>query len=100
MARLVGTAWTSTSTSGTAGIAEHSRTFVYPVSCSSLFLVSLSVIYALILPLCSFFTVCILWVSGGFIVWSLYTRAWLFCFKAFLRLAVLLMRIVILCISV
>jgi hypothetical protein len=100
MARLIGTAWTSTSTSGIAGIAEYPRTFVHPVSCSNLSLVSLSVIYALMSPLCSFLTAYILWVSGGPAAWSLCTIAWLFCFKASLWSAASPMRIIISCTSV
>jgi len=65
MARLIGTAWTSTSTSETAGVVERLRTFVYSVSYSNLSFTSLSVIYALTLPLYSFFTAYILWVSRG-----------------------------------
>ena len=56
----MGTMWTSTSTSGTGGMVERLRTFIHPVSYSNLFLISLSMIYALILLLCSFFTAYIL----------------------------------------
>jgi len=65
MARLVDTAWTSTSINNTAGIVERPKTFVHSVSYSSLFLISLSITYTLTLPLCSFFTAYILWVFKG-----------------------------------
>ena len=95
IARLVGTIQTSTSTSGTASVAERRRTFVHSVSYSSLSLISLSITYALISPLCSFFTAYILQVSRGPVAQSLYTRAQLFYFEASLQLAALPIWIVI-----
>jgi len=73
--RLVGTTWTFTSTSGTASVAKRLRTFVYSISYSNLSFISLSIIYALTLPLYNFFTAYILWVSRGPTAWSLYTKA-------------------------
>ena len=98
--RLIGTAWTSTSTSGIASIAKHPRTFIHPVSYSSLSLIPLSIIYALTSPLYSFFTAYILQVSSSPTAWSLYTRAQLFYFKVTLWLVVSPIRIIILQISI
>ena len=95
MARLVGTAQTSTSTSGTASIVKRPRTFVHSVFYSSLSLISLSITYTLILLLYSFFMAYILWVSRGPTAQSLCTRAQLFYFKASSRSAASPIRIVI-----
>ena len=100
MARLIGTIWTFTSTSGTASIVERFRTFVYSVSCSNLSFISLSMIYALMSPLCSFLMACILQVSGGPMAWSLCTRAQLFCFNVSSRSVASPIYIVISCTSV
>ena len=93
--RLIGIIQTSTSTSGMASIIKHPKTFIHSVFYSSLSLASLSVIYALILSLYSFFMAYILQVSRGPAAWSLYTRAQLFYFKASSQLAALPIQIII-----
>ena len=100
MARLIGTAWTSTSTSGMASIVERPRTFIYPVSYSNLSFMPLSITYALTSPLCSFFIAYILQVFRGSVAWSLYTRAQLFYFKVSLWLVALPIQIMILFTSI
>ena len=96
----MGTIQTSISTSGMASIAERPKTFIHPISYSNLSFVSLSIIYTLISPLCSFFTACILQASKGPVAWSLCTRAQLFCFKVFSQSVASPIRIVISCTSI
>ena len=91
---------TSTSTSRTASIAERLRTFVYPISYSSLSLISLSIIYILILPLYNFFIAYILQISRGFTAQSLQIRAQIFYFKASLQLVALPIQIIIIYTSI
>ena len=98
--RLIGITQTLISTSGTTSVAERPRTFIHSISYSNLFFTSLSVIYALILPLYNFFIAYILQASRGPTAQSLYTKTQLFYFKVSSWLAALPIQIIILYTSI